>query len=564
MTPGRRWPRVILGACAIALGAALTLKPFGSLGALTIYVAASLVVAGAGELASNRGRADRILGALLIAAGVLALALPGLTVAGVALAAGVGMVAFGVARVAAGVRGRADERFASITGGAASAILGVLALAWPDLTILTVALLVGPLAVVLGVAQIVRALRGSRRRTSGRRLLRAIRASAALLVALLLAGVSAFLHGGTATVDAFYDASGLRLPSRPGELLRSETFTRAVPAGARAERILFTTTGLDGDVETASGLVVTPKDARGPLPVVLWTHGTTGVARQCAPSVLAEPFTAGAMFVLDEILARGWAFVAPDYPGLGTAGPHPYLVGVPEARSALDAVRAARRLDGVELGDQTVVWGHSQGGGAALWAGIEARAYAPDVPLSGVAALAPASDMPALARSMLESPAGMLFATFVVRGYSDAYPDVKFDDYVRPTAREVVRRVVGRCLSQRATLASIGAVLSGERLFTGDPTSGPLGARLEENVPSAPTGVPTLIAQGLSDGLILPTVQRDFVARLCAAGQPVDYRTFPGRDHVALVAADSPLIPQLVRWTQARLEGERTSRACDS
>jgi len=133
---------------------------------------------------------------------------------------------------------------------------------------------------------------------------------------------------------------------------------------------------------------------------------------------------------------------------------------------------------------------------------------------------------------------------------------------VRPSARAVVRRVVGRCLSERATLASLPAVLTGQSLFRRDLTTGPLGARARENIPGAPTGIPTLLAQGLSDALVLPDVQRAFAERLCAAGQPLDFRTYPGRDHVGLVADDSPLIPELLRWTQDRLAGVPARGGC--
>jgi acetyl esterase/lipase len=286
------------------------------------------------------------------------------------------------------------------------------------------------------------------------------------------------------------------------------------------------------------------------------------VARQCAPSALSEPFTAGALFVLPQIIDRGWALVAPDYPGLGTKGKHPYLVGAPAARSALDAVRAARRLDGVRLSEQTVAWGHSQGGGAALWVGAEDRDYAPDVPLEGVAALAPASDVLSLARGLQTSPSGMLFATFMVKGYSDTYADVKLTDYIRGAAQTGVREVTGRCLSETATLASLPTVLTGQTIFARDLTTGPLATRLRENVPDRRTGIPTLIAQGLDDELVLPDVQRAFVDKLCAAGQSVDFRTYQGRDHVAVVAADSPLIPDLLRWTADRFAAKPAADTC--
>ena len=50
----------------------------------------------------------------------------------------------------------------------------------------------------------------------------------------------------------------------------------------------------------------------------------------------------------------------------------------------------------MRLGEQTVVWGHSQGGHAALWTGQLAPTSAPELDIAGVAALAPASNLPGL------------------------------------------------------------------------------------------------------------------------------------------------------------------------
>jgi hypothetical protein len=86
------------------------------------------------------------------------------------------------------------------------------------------------------------------------------------------------------------------------------------------------------------------------------------------------------------------------------------------------------------------------------------------------------------------------------------------------------------------------------------PATGPLGTRLEENTPSGSIDVPLLVAQGETDNLILPTMQAEYVQQRCDRGGDVDYRTYPGRDHVGLVADDSPLIPDLVQWTQDRLD----------
>lgn len=560
-----------VGVAAILVGIALTLRPFASLDALTLYIAASLIVTGVGELLGSREMAaprhEQIVGGLLLLTGLVAAFVPGLTVRAVAIVVGIAMVLSGATRLAAGWRGDIDERYSSLVGGLAGVIFGTLALAWPDVTILIVALLVGPVAVIYGAGQILRTLWGRRpkkdtRPGRARIWLHGIRATAAVLFALLLVLISALVHKGSPSVPSFYAWSG-SLPDKPGVLLRQGNTTQGMPAGSRALRILYTTTGLGGRITPASGLVVvSAKAPPGPRPVLLWEHGTTGVAQKCAPSILKDPFTTGAMFVQDQILAHGWVLVAPDYLGLGASPPHPYLVGVPEARSALDAVRAARQLTSIKLGNQTVVWGHSQGGGAALWTGIEAPSYARDVPLSGVAALAPASDTTSLAKGLESSKTGMLFGTFVVAGYSSAYPGVAFNDYVRASARTVVRSVIGRCLSEPATLLSLPAVLTGEQIFSHDLTAGSLGARLAQNVPSQVTHTPTLIAQGEADSLVLPPVQNAFADKLCHAGQKLEYRTYPGLDHVRLVEPNSPLIPYLLSWTEGRFKRSAAPSNC--
>jgi alpha-beta hydrolase superfamily lysophospholipase/uncharacterized membrane protein HdeD (DUF308 family) len=567
---GLRLLSIVVGVVAILVGAALTLRPFTSLDALVLYTAASLIVTGVGELLSVGGRMprqERVVGGVLVITGLIAAFVPGLTVRAVALVVGIGLVISGATRLIAGWRGGTDERYASLVGGFAGVIFGILALAWPDVTILAIALLVGPVAIIYGARQILRALRGTEPKHAGqpgrgRVWLRGLRATAAVVFALLLVLISALIHKGSPTVPAFYTWSG-SLPAKPGVLLREETTTHGMPSGSRAWRILYTTSGLDGKITPASGLVVISATAPpGPRPVILWEHGTTGVAQKCAPSILKDPFTAGAMFIQDQILAHGWVLVAPDYLGLGASPPHAYLVGIPEARSALDAVRAARQLDSIKLSSQTVVWGHSQGGGATLWTGIEAPTYAPDAPLSGVAALAPASDLTSLANGLETSKAGMLFASLMVAGYSNAYPDVKFDDYVRPSAQAVVREVIGRCLSEPATLLSLPAVLTGEQIFSQHINHGPLGTRLAQNVPSQPTHTPTLIAQGEADSLVLPNVQTAFAQKLCRAGANIEYRTYAGLDHVPLVEPNSPLIPYLLRWTENRFGGVAAPSNC--
>ena len=59
----------------------------------------------------------------------------------------------------------------------------------------------------------------------------------------------------------------------------------------------------------------------------------------------------------------------------------------------LDAVRAARNLEQAHASTEFAVWGHSQGGQAALFTGQLAGTYAPELHLVGVAAGGPVPNM---------------------------------------------------------------------------------------------------------------------------------------------------------------------------
>lgn len=308
--------------------------------------------------------------------------------------------------------------------------------------------------------------------------------------------------------------------------------------------------------------MVVPDDIDQP-PIIAWDHGTTGAAVGCAPTLLPDPLASGAMPDPAAVIAAGWAIVATDYIGLGADSPHEYLVGQPVGRATLDAVRAARQLMGVSLGGQVAVWGHSQGGGAALWTGGLAASYAPEIDVVGVAAMAPAANLPAMIDELANEKAGTLVGPLALAGFAERYDDVRVTDYLRPAATLLYEETLARCWSDPAMLVSVAqAVVIDRPIWSRSPNEGPLSQRLEENVPRLPIAAPLMIAQGLADTLVLPDAQGTYVDELCAAGQKVDYRTFDGEDHVSVVSAGSPLLDELVQWTTDRFAGAPATDTC--
>ena len=571
-----RWIGAVLGLVLLVLGVLLLSRPFAAVGTLLFLLGIAPIAVGATELVLRQGWTGRfgwvrpLVAVMLIVLGVVILWLPGLTLEWAAVLLGAALLALGARDILTMFAEPVlAGRVAQVLGGLALIVFGALVLVWRDVTLLVVGVLFGVWLAVTGFRLLLDAVLHRRRAgedtrsgAHARSWPRLVLNAGTLALAILLAVVGSRLLG-THAPDAFYTAPAT-VPSKPGKLLRAEPFTRAIPDGARAWRILYTTTRDDGVPAIASGLVVVPEGVKSP-PTIAWAHGTTGVDVSCAPTLLEKPMTAGAMPNTTEALQHGWAIVSTDYVGLGADAPHPYLVGQPEARSVLDAVRASRQLPDAEFGDQVVVWGHSQGGGAALWTGGIAAEYAPELDIVGVAAMAPAANLPSMIAPLADGAAGTLVGPLVLAGYSARYDDVRVQDYLLPEARLLYDETIARCWSDPSFVVSVlEAGVIDRPIWSQKPTEGPLAAHLEANVPTRPIAAPLLIAQGLSDTLVLPEVQQEYVDRLCAAGQQVDYRTFEGKDHMSVVKDGSPLLGQLMDWTQDRLDGKPPENTCHS
>jgi alpha-beta hydrolase superfamily lysophospholipase len=374
-----------------------------------------------------------------------------------------------------------------------------------------------------------------------------------IALAILAIGIAWFLSQPDMP-GAFY-RTALPAAAKAGDLLASEPFAQGLPAGAAGWRIAYATTRHDGRPALATALVLAPAGgAAREAKIVAWAHGTTGIAPGCAPSLQTDPFANAP--ALAEAIAEGWVIVATDYAGLGAGDRHGYLVGDDAARSVLDSVRAAQRVSGLSLSADVVIWGHSQGGHSALWSRARQAALAPDLSLRGVAALAPASDLPALLSGVRGTMFGKIVSAYALLAYAEIYPDIRVADYTSAWTRWITRDIGSRCVGGPATLFSVAMTyaLPADGLFARDPLDGPLGVRLTQNVP--PSGAaPLLLAQGTIDDLVLPDIQTRFVATRCAAGDVIDYRLYADRDHLSLVAPGSPLIADLVAFTRDRFAG---------
>ncbi|MCW6529162.1 lipase family protein [Sphingomonas sp. MMSM20] len=348
---------------------------------------------------------------------------------------------------------------------------------------------------------------------------------------------------------------------RAGALVSADP-VREAPAGMQAWKIAYWTTDRDGRAARVTGMVVAPRTAPAQRRVIAWTHGTWGVVERCAPSLSPDFWELTP--ALAEMIRRGFTVVAPDYPGLGSDTPHPYLVGVDTARSVLDAVRAARSIAGAGVGEAFAVWGESQGGHAALWTAIEARGYAPELRLVGTAAAAPPTDLPANLRSGSDVNIRTMLTAYTAYSWSQRFGHPLSTLFNRTNAGVVTRLARNNCvtLGRKPRIGTILGIMSVRNALKNKDIGRiePWGriARANSVTPAAVPG-PLLIAQSGGDTVVGSAVTASFARARCRSGAPLRYIVLPGGDH-ARTARDSATAT--LDWIGARFAGQKAPSDC--
>ena len=349
----------------------------------------------------------------------------------------------------------------------------------------------------------------------------------------------------------------------PGTLISADPVVEA-PGGMQAWKIRYWTTSDRGAEIEVTGMVVAPREAlpSQPRKVLAWAHGTWGVASKCAPSLASNFFDATPG--LGEAIQRGYTVVAPDYPGLGSAMPHPYLGGISTANSVLDAVRAARGIPGAAAGSSFAVWGESQGGHAALWTGQRARAYAPDLVLTAVVAAAPPTDLVQNLSAGSDPSVRPFLTAFTAYSWSQHYGARLATLGKRSTQGVITRLAQNNCivLGAKPKLGTMLGVLVLRRDLKGVDLGRiqPWARISRDNSPSArDPGVPLLIAQNPKDVIVGSAVTQTYARQLCRNGARLRYVAINGKGHETS-AADSAGVT--LDWIDARFAGRVAPSDC--
>lgn len=361
------------------------------------------------------------------------------------------------------------------------------------------------------------------------------------------------------TPSAFYTPPQPLPRGQPGSIIRKETLPSNLPEGAQAWRVMYQSTGLEGNPIAVTGTVVAPNGTSvKSRNIIAWAHGTTGIRPECGVSHTSDPYQQTP--VIERMLAQGFVVAITDYPGLGTPDVHPYMVGQVAAQNVLDSVRAARQIVEVSAGDKFVVWGASQGGNSALWTAQLAKAYAPELKLLGVAASAPATNLRKIAEFNLDKQAGGIFLGYVFAAWAAVYPGADLNAIIKPDERANFDRMIKPCFTAPAgflpiikTLRTPAQYLSVDILKTE-----PWSTLFEKNTPSGRIEVPIVLAHGTADSLIPVELSEAEAARRCNAGEDVQFARYPGSTHDA--REDTAVY--ILGWTVDRFAGRPTPSNC--
>jgi len=370
---------------------------------------------------------------------------------------------------------------------------------------------------------------------------------------------------------AFY-APPTTLPAGgPGTLIwyRPTTLNLNVTLPAvNAWDVLYKSTDELGNSDVVTGTVVVPTAAwtgTGPRPVIDYAIGTQGLAQSCAPSLemaAGTEYDGGAVIAS---LKKGYAVVVTDYQGYTQGAVPTYTAGAAEAHAVLDIERAARQLpgSGIVASAPTIVWGYSQGGQAAGWAGQLQPTYAPDIDLVGVAAGGTPGNLQALADFGDGSVVAGFLADAII-GLNAAYPgQINLDSLANPTGLAAISQLEGECAIQSLSdfhddhLSQF--TVNNESFDTLEQQHPAIQQIVNaQQLGTMPIHVPVYHYHGLQDEFV-PVSQDVALHRAwCSLGVTDDFILYPG-DHLL---TDPTAIPDVMTWIVARFAGQPAPSTC--
>ncbi|ALG83279.1 lipase family protein [Gordonia phthalatica] len=346
------------------------------------------------------------------------------------------------------------------------------------------------------------------------------------------------------STDPFYREPRLTGSEKAGTLLKAKKvavqFLGFRPGDVDAYKIMYVTTALDGRPDISTGLIMIPRDGRdnAKRPIVSYQMANDSVGANCHPSAMwtgSDPMDGSswsALGPLAQLFGKGYAVVMSDVGNNGDKKPHGVFAGKYNARTSLDAVRAALTVRDARLSSTAPVglFGIA-GGGVGTGHALEIKdQYAPELNITA----AVLEGMVPNYRNFIATADGSVgsgFAMATLLGLEPHYPDMRIDDHLNQAGRAVADYYRTQCQTPAYFTLPLVPL---KTLFKGNQSPANIKAfqrAYRDNVMGTGTpakGVRTLVASCVADdspmSLVPAADSRKLVRAWRSRGGRVDYQ----------------------------------------
>lgn len=358
--------------------------------------------------------------------------------------------------------------------------------------------------------------------------------------------------------DPFYTSLPMNCQSAaPGSLLKLEETTNVslytLPPATTLSRIVYQSQDFFSNKTVPVSAYVlwpyVPRPGKDGVQVVAYSHGTSGLTHNCAPSHIRNLWQH--YLAPYQLVLQGYVVVAPDFAGLGVprdCSNHSitlqYSSSPSYANDLVYSVQAARKAF-PQLSSEFVVVGDSDGGGAA-WGVARRQATQPVEGYLGAVAIAP------LTNFLDETSAfASLLAAAVSTGIQSIFPEFKLDDVVTPMGVQALNLMYkyGGCL---AFLENFIANVTVKEGWQQNPTVQKWAAEVENG--GKEISGPLLVFHGEADATVSfnLTVQAVAMTKAAFPNSQLEFIKQPGMSHTSVVQASQSTY---MDWIRDRFDG---------
>ncbi|MQX51855.1 lipase family protein [Alcanivorax sediminis] len=395
-------------------------------------------------------------------------------------------------------------------------------------------------------------------------------AAAGLTSALLLTPLISHAAMTGPSDMGFYDPPVIAA-GQPGELIWQRETSVDLGSGSpsvSAWNVLYHSTDAIGNPNQVTGTVLVPEaqwSGNGERPLISYAVGTHGLAQRCAPSLQMAQGTDYENANIRAALQAGYAVVITDNPGYTTGDTPSYMAGKAQAHAALDIIRASTQIadSGITPATRTAIWGYSQGGQTASWAGERWKDYAADINLVAVAAGGTPADFFDTAH-YLNASTGSSFLLQTVIGLDAQYPtEIDLDNRANTQGKtEIAKVTADQCVFD--TLFNYMNKDLAEYTVGNTPLDTLLAipevdATLsEQTLGNKRIDVPLYQYHGTADEFIPLDQHLALKQQYCRKFGNVTFGVFPSEHIVTQFQAATPVLS----WLQDRMDGKYTLGTC--